>query len=58
MASELSEKEIERRRDDAIRRALNTPPKPRKAVSSKRKNEAARKKSRVRKSAQSKPKKP
>jgi hypothetical protein len=29
---ELSEQEIERRRDDAIRRALNTPPKPHKAM--------------------------
>jgi hypothetical protein len=34
---EYSEQEIQRRRDDAIRRALNTPPKPQKEVVGKRK---------------------
>jgi hypothetical protein len=53
--SEYSEEEIARRRDEAIRRALNTPPKPLKKASG-RKTAKAKPKSRVRKSAQAKPK--
>jgi len=53
---QFTEKEIARRRDAAIRRALNTPPKPTKELLDKGKLEAAKKKSRVRKAARSKPK--
>ena len=42
-------KETERRRDDAIRRALNTPPKPHKEVVGKNKGVAKTRKSRVKK---------
>jgi hypothetical protein len=55
---QFTEEEIARRRDAAIRRALNTPPKPTKELLGKGKLEAAKKKSRVRKAARSKPKSP
>jgi len=48
--------EIARRRDDAIRRALNTPPKPLKEFVGKSERAIAQRKSRVRKIAQSAPK--
>jgi hypothetical protein len=51
-----SELETARRRDDAIRRALNTPPKPLKEFVGKSKRAIAQRKSRVRKAAQSGPK--
>jgi hypothetical protein len=51
-----TDEEIARRRDDAIRRALNTPPKPLKEFVGKSKRAIAQRKSRVRKSAQSEPK--
>jgi hypothetical protein len=54
----FSDKEIERRRDAAIRRALNTPPKPLKEYVGKSKRAIAQRKSRVKKAAQSKPKSP
>jgi hypothetical protein len=44
-----SEKEIARRRDEAIRRALGTPPKPMSAYIGKSERAKARKKSRVKK---------
>jgi hypothetical protein len=53
---QYTEEEIARRRDDAIRRALNTPPKPLKEFVGKNKRAIAQRKSRVRKAAQSKPK--
>jgi len=56
--SELTEEEIARRRDAAIRRALNTPPKPLKEYVGKSKRAIAQRKSRIRKAAQSKPKSP
>jgi hypothetical protein len=40
----LSDQEIARRRDDAIRRALNTPPKPHKEMVGKTKRAKARRK--------------
>jgi hypothetical protein len=55
-AAKLSEEEIARRRDDAIRRALNTPPKTLKDYVGKSERAIARQKSRVKKTAQSKPK--
>jgi hypothetical protein len=55
---EFTEEEIVRRRDDAIRRALNTPPKPHKELVGKSERAIARRESRVRKVAQSKPKSP
>lgn len=53
-----SDDEIARRRDEAIRRALNTPPRPLKELVGKSERAIAQRKSRVRKSAQSKPKSP
>jgi hypothetical protein len=53
---QFSESETARRRDDAIRRALNTPPKPLKEFVGKSTRAIAQRKSRVRKAAQSKPK--
>jgi len=53
---EISESDVARRRDDAIRRALNTPHKPLKEFVGKSKRAIAQRKSRVRKAAQSKPK--
>ncbi len=55
-ADELDESEIVKRRDAAIRRALNTPPKPLKEFVGKSERAIAQRKSRVRKAAQSKPK--
>lgn len=51
----MTAEQIARRRDDAIRRALNTAPKPHKKASA-RKTAKAKAKSRVRKSVQAKPK--
>lgn len=51
----MSEDEIARRRDDAIRRALNTPPKPNSAYVGKGKRAKARKQSRVTKTDRVKP---
>jgi hypothetical protein len=53
---EIPEDEIARRRDDAIRRALNTPPKPLKEYVGKSKRAIAQRKSRIKKTALSKPK--
>lgn len=47
---------IARRRDEAIRRALNTPPKPLKEFVGKSERAIAQRKSRIKKAAQSKPK--
>jgi hypothetical protein len=55
---EYSEEEIARRRDDAIRRALKTPPKPLKEFVGKSERAVAHKDSRVRKAARSGPKEP
>jgi hypothetical protein len=53
---EFSDEEIARRRDDAIRRAMNTPPKPLKAYVGKSERAIAQRGSRVRKAPRSKPK--
>jgi hypothetical protein len=53
---ELAPDEIARRRDDAIRRALNMPPKPLKEFVGKSERAIAQRKNRIRKAAQSKPK--
>jgi hypothetical protein len=53
-----TEEETARRRDDAIRRALNTPPKPLKEFVGKSERAKAQLESRLRKAAQSKPKPP
>jgi hypothetical protein len=53
---QFSDEEIARRRDGAIRRALNTPHKPLKEYAGKSERAIAQRKSRVRKAAQSKPK--
>lgn len=53
---EYTQDEIARRRDDAIRRALNTLPKPLKEYVGKSERAIAQRKSRVRKAALSKPK--
>jgi hypothetical protein len=50
--------EVERRRDDAIRRALNTPPKPAKELVGKTERAQDMAKSRVKKARRSKPKSP
>jgi hypothetical protein len=52
---QLGTEEIERRMNNAVRRALNTAPKPLKEIVGKGKRAIARRKSRVRKSAQAKP---
>ncbi len=49
---EFSNQEIVRRRDDAIRRALNTPPKPNKEYVGKGKRVSPRKRRRVKKAGQ------
>jgi hypothetical protein len=53
---QFSDEEIARRRDDAIRRALNTPPKPLKEYVGKSERAIAQRNSRVKKAARSKPK--
>ncbi|SDR55107.1 hypothetical protein SAMN05519103_05037 [Rhizobiales bacterium GAS113] len=53
-----SEEETARRRDAAIRRALNTPPMPLKSMVGKGKREASASKNRVKKSRRTKPKAP
>lgn len=50
----LEEDEIARRRDAAIRRALNTPPRPTKELIGKGKREAAKRKGQVRKASRTK----
>ena len=50
---EFDEAEIARRRDDAIRRALNTPPKPHKEMVGVTERAQAQQESRVKKSARS-----
>jgi hypothetical protein len=52
----FSPEETARRRDEAIRRALNTPPKPHKAMVGKGKRAKERKQSRVTPSRRAKPK--
>jgi hypothetical protein len=56
MAEDQDEVEVARRRDAAIRRALNTPPKPIKELVGKSERAQEQAKSRVRKAGQSKPK--
>jgi hypothetical protein len=46
----FTDEEIARRRDNAIRRALNTPPKPLKEIVGKSKRAIAQRKSRIKKS--------
>jgi len=53
MSAELTDEEIARRRDEAIRRALNTPPKPHKEMVGVTERAQARRESRVRKSVRS-----
>jgi hypothetical protein len=53
---DFTDEQIARRRDDAIRRALNTPPKPLKEIVGKSKRAIAQRKSRIKKAVQSKPK--
>jgi hypothetical protein len=48
---QYSDEETAKRRDEAIRRALNTPPKPNKEYVGKSKHAKARKRSRVKKAA-------
>jgi len=55
---QLNDEEIERRMKDALRRALNTPPKPLKELIGKGERATAQRESRVRRAAQSKPKSP
>jgi hypothetical protein len=52
----LSEEEVTLRMNNAVRRALNTPPKPLKEMIGKSKRATAKPKSRVKKAARSKPK--
>jgi hypothetical protein len=52
----LTPAEIERRRDDAIRRALNTPPTPAKQLVGKGKRTQSKRKRSVKKATRSKPK--
>jgi len=54
----FSDAEIVRRRDGAIRRALNTPPKPHKEMVGKSERAIAQRKKRIKKAVQSKPKSP
>ena len=56
--SELSDKEIARRMDGAVRRALNTPPKPAKELIGKSERAVEQRESRVRKATRSKPENP
>ena len=53
-----SDEETARRRDNAIRRALNTPPKPLKEFVGKSERAIARRKNRIKKTVQSNPKSP
>jgi hypothetical protein len=53
---EIPEDEVVRRRDEAIRRALNTPPKPLKEYVGKSERAIAQQKRRIKKAVQSKPK--
>lgn len=55
---QFTDEEIARRRDAAIRRAMNTPPKPLKEFVGKSDRAIARRESRIKKAAQSKPKSP
>ena len=55
---ELTEAEISRRMDNAVRRALNTPPKPLKKIVGKGKHAAEKGTNPVKKAARSKPKAP
>ena len=55
---EFTQQEIEKRRDNAIRRAMNTPPKPLKEFVGKTERAQAQRESRVKKAARSKPKSP
>jgi hypothetical protein len=56
--NELSDDEIARRRDEAIRRALNTPPKPHKEMIGKGERAKTQRNSRVKKAVLSKPTSP
>jgi hypothetical protein len=58
MPENLTEKEIARRRDAAIRRALNTPHKPLKEFVGKSDRAIAQQKSRAKKAGLAKPKSP
>jgi hypothetical protein len=53
---QFNDDETARRRDAAIRRALNTPPKPLKEIVGKSKRAIAQRKGRVKKALRSKPK--
>ncbi len=55
---QYTEEETARRRDDAIRRALNTPPRPLKEFVGKSKRAKAQLESLLKKAARSKPKSP
>jgi hypothetical protein len=55
---QFSDEKIAKRRDDAIRRALNTPPKRLKEIVGKSDRAISQRESRVRKAARSKPKSP
>jgi hypothetical protein len=55
---DYSEEEIAKRRDEAIRRAMNTPPKPLKEFVGKSERAIAQRKSRIKKAVQSNPKSP
>jgi hypothetical protein len=54
--TELSEIEIVRLMNNAVRRALNTPPKPHKEIVGKSERAAAKSKNQIKKAAQAKPK--
>lgn len=56
--ADYTEEEIARRRDEAIGRALDTPPKPLKEIAGKNERAQGQHKSRVRKAARSKTKSP
>jgi hypothetical protein len=58
LGDSLGDEEIARRRDDAIRRALNTPPKSLKDYVGKSERAIAQRESRVKKAPRSKPKSP